>query len=390
MSRLTHEELEKIKQKYNVQRIWSWSRMNTFLNSKYEYLLKYILKTPEDRYNSCYTSLGTICHDTLDRFYEGKIKYEDMIDEYEDGFMTVITIAGLKFNRSDEEKNKSIGERYNQNLIHFFENHTVYKDKLLIEKPVVVNVLKNIFVGYIDALYKDSEGYYHILDFKSSSIYTGNTLTKNSGQLILYSIGLHQMGIPLDKIKPQFNFLKYCTIKYQLKNGNVKYRNVERCKIGESLQSNARTWLKHFGYEPDGYLKDMLDENSIQCLPSVVREKYEIADCHVDVDLTEETVQYWTDSIATTLKDIELREQDYRETKSNKCFWDDESSIKEQEYYFSNLCSYSPRLHKPYGEYLEKLEQQKNGQDLLSSLNTTSSVTNNKNNELDLSWLDAI
>lgn len=390
MSRLTHEELEKIKQKYNVQRIWSWSRMNTFLNSKYEYLLKYILKTPEDRYNSCYTSLGTICHDTLDRFYEGKIKYEDMIDEYEDGFMTVITIAGLKFNRSDEEKNKSIGERYNQNLIHFFENHTVYKDKLLIEKPVVVNVLKNIFVGYIDALYKDSEGYYHILDFKSSSIYTGNTLTKNSGQLILYSIGLHQMGIPLDKIKPQFNFLKYCTIKYRLKNGNVKYRNVERCKIGESLQSNARTWLKHFGYKPDGYLKDMLDENSIQCLPSVVREKYEIADCHVDVDLTEETVQYWTDLIATTLKDIELREQDYRETKSNKCFWDDESSIKEQKYYFSNLCSYSPRLHKPYGEYLEKLEQQKNGQDLLSSLNTTSSVTNNKNNELDLSWLDAI
>ena len=208
MARLTHEELEQIKAKHNVERLWSWSRMNTFLNSKYEYLLKYILKTPEDRCDSCYTTLGTICHDTLDRFYEGEIKYADMIDDYNDGFTTAIIIAGLKFNRSDEEKNKSIGEKYNDNLIHFFENHTVYKHKLLIEKPIVVNINDIVFVGFIDALYKVVEGYYHILDFKSSSIYTGNTLAKNSGQLILYSIGLYQMGIPLDKIKPQFNFLK--------------------------------------------------------------------------------------------------------------------------------------------------------------------------------------
>ena len=129
MARLSNEELEKIKQKYNTDRIWSWSRMNTFLNSKYEYLLKYILKTPEDRCDSCYTTLGTICHDALDAYYEEKIKYGDMIDNYNDGFTTAITIAGLKFNSSDEEKNKSIGEKYNDNLIHYFNNHVPYKHK---------------------------------------------------------------------------------------------------------------------------------------------------------------------------------------------------------------------------------------------------------------------
>ena len=144
--------------------------MNTFINSKYEYLLKYILKVKEDRCDSCYTTLGTICHDTLDRFYEGKIKYEDMINEYEDGFTTAITIADLKFNRCNEEKNKSIGEKYNNNLIHFFKNHTVYKHKLLIEKPIVVNVNGNGFIGYIDALYKDENDYVYPIDFKSSSI----------------------------------------------------------------------------------------------------------------------------------------------------------------------------------------------------------------------------
>lgn len=396
MSRLTHEELEKIKQKYNVDRLWSWSRMSTYMTSKFEYLLKYILKSKEDRCDSSYVTLGTICHDTLDKFYEGKIKYEDMIDDYNDGFTTAIVIADLKFNRSDEEKNKSIGEKYNDNLVHFFQNHTVYKYKLLVEKPIVVNINGNVFIGYLDALYKDNEDNYHILDFKSSSIYTGKTLEDNSGQLTIYGIGLHQMGVPLDKIKPCFNFLKYCTIRYEQKNGTVKYRNVERCKIGESLQSNARTWLKHFGYEPDEYLMKMLDTNGIDCLPDEVKAKYEITDCHVAVDFNEEVVDKWTNLITTTLKDIELREKDYEETKSLECFWDDEEDVKEQSYYFANLCSYSATKHLPYKAYLEKFEAAQRGEDLFSGIGSdtvstlSSNVINNNGDGLDLSWLDNI
>jgi len=396
MARLTHEELEKIKQKYNVDRLWSWSRMNTYLTSKFEYLLKYILKSKEDRCDSSYVTLGTICHDTLDKFYEGKIKYEDMIDDYNDGFTTAITIADLKFNRSDEEKNKSIGEKYNNNLIHFFENHTVYRHKLLIEKPIVFVVGGNVFVGYIDALYKDEDGYVYPLDFKSSSIYTGKTLEENSGQLIGYAIGLNQMGIPLDKIRPRFNFLKYCTIEYEQKNGAVKYRNVERCKIGESLQSNAKTWLKTYGYEPDEYLKKMLDTNGIDCLPDEVKGKYRIRDCHVDVELNDKIVEKWTELITTTIKDIELREKDYEETKSLECFWDDEESVRAQSYYFANLCGYSATKHLPYKAYLEKFEAAQKGEDMFGGLlgsdtvSSSSNVIKNGSSEPDLSWLDNI
>lgn len=396
MARLTHEEIEKIKKKYNVDRLWSWSRMNTYMTSKFEYLLKYILKSKEDRCDSCYVTLGSICHSTLEKFYEGKIKYENMIDDYNDGFTTAITIADLKFNRSDEEKNKSIGEKYNENLVHFFKNHVPYKHKLLVEKPIVVNINGNVFVGYIDGLYKDDDGNYYILDFKSSSIYTGKTLENNSGQLTIYGIGLNQLGIPLDKIKCCFNFLKYCTIKYEQKNGAVKYRNVERCKIGESLQSNAKTWLKHFKYEPDEYLKQLLDTNSIDCLPEKVREKYEITDCHVDIGFDEKLIQKWTDTITATLKDIELREADYEETKSMQCFFDDEEDVKAQSYYFANLCSYSPTKHLPYKAYLEKFEAAQNGQDMFSGLlgsnssAPSSKVIGNSTNEVDLSWLDNI
>lgn len=400
MARLSYEELETIKKKYGVNRLWSWSRMNTYMTSKFEYLLKYILKSKEDRCDSCYTTLGTICHDTIDKFYEGEIKYEDMIDDYNDGFTTAITIADLKFNRSDEEKNKSIGEKYNQNLIHFFQNHTIYKNKLLVEKPIVVNIVgendeneSNVFIGYIDGLYKDDDGNYVILDFKSSSIYTGKTLEENSGQLTIYGIGLHQMGIPYEKIRCCFNFLKYCTIKYEQKNGTIKYRNVERCKIGESLQSNAKTWLNHFKYEPDAYLMQMLDTNSIDCLPDEVKEKYEITDCHVDIGFNEKLAQKWSNFIITTLKDIELREQDYEETKSLNCFWDDEEDVKRESYYFANLCSYSATKHLPYKAYLEKFEaaQKDAFGGIFGDVTSTSSKTiENKSDELDLSWLDNI
>ena len=396
MARLSYEELESVKKKHGVTKLWSWSKMNTYMTSKFEYLLKYILKSKEDRCDSCYTTLGTICHDTLEKFYEGKIKYEDMISDYNDGFTTAITIADLKFNRSDAEKNKSIGEKYNENLVHFFKNHVPYKHKLLVEKPIIFVVDGNVFVGYIDGMYKDDEGYYYPLDFKTSSIYTGKTLEENSGQLIGYAIGLNQMGIPLDKIKPQFNFLKYCTIKYEQKNGTIKYRNVERCKIGESLQSNAKTWLKHFGYDSDEYLKKMLDTNGIDCLPDEVKAKYEIDDCHVPVALDKMIVDKWTAKVSTTLKDLELREADYEETKSLQCFWDDEEDVKAQSYYFANLCAYSATKHLPYKAYLEKFEAAQKSNDMFGGLlnsNSSASSSNiikNKNDEIDLSWLDNI
>ena len=394
--RLTYEELENIKSKHNVQRLWSWSRMNTYTTSKFEYFLKYILKSKEDRCDSCYTTLGTICHDTLEKFYENKIEYEDMISDYNDGFTTAIVIADLKFNRSDEEKNKSIGEKYNENLIHFFQNHVPYKHKLLVEKPIIANINGNVFVGYIDGLYKDDDGNYCPLDFKSSSIYTGKTLEENSGQLTIYAIGLNQMGIPFEKIKPQFNFLKYCTIKYEQKNGAIKYRNVERCKIGESLQSNAKTWLNAFGYEPDEYLMQLLDSNSIECLPDEVKKKYEITDCHVEVELNEKIIEKWTNYISTTIKDIELREKDYEETKSLNCFWDEEDDVKAQSYYFANLCSYSATKHLPYKAYLEKYESEQNEQSMFSGIfgtnssATSSKVIENNTSDVDLSWLDNI
>ena len=117
-------------------------------------------------------------------------------------------------------------------------------------------------------------------------------------------------------------------------------------------------------------------------------------DCHVDIGFNEKLVQKWTDHITTTLEDIKLREKDYEETKSVQCFFDDEEDVKAQSYYFANLCSYSASKHLPYKAYLEKFEAAQKGEDMFagvgSNMSTSSNVINNKNDEVDLSWLDNI
>ena len=397
MARLTGEQLEALMKKEGVDRIWSWSKINCFHTSPYEYYLKYIKKAKEDRADSIYTTTGGLAHNILEKFYTGDIPYEQMIEEFEDGWMVAAEIADLKFDRADEERNGKIKDKYYENLVHFFNNHTVLKNKPVIEQFVKVKVGDNLFQGYIDCAFKDEEDCFNVVDFKTSSIYKGAKAENECGQLVLYAIGLNQQGVPMDKIKICWNFLKYVTIQYEQKNGTVKTREVERCKIGESLQSNAKTWLKSFDYEPYEYLKAMLDTNSIDCLPDEVKEKYVISDCYVYVDLTDELINKWTEHVITVIKDIELREADYAETHSDACFYDTDESVKEQSYYFANLCSYSRALHKPYDDFCKRLEAAQNGTDLFEGLlgsetvtTSSSNVISNKGSELDLSWLDNI
>lgn len=402
MARLSKEELDKIKKKYNVSRIYSWSRVNTYMTSKYEYMLKYVKHEPEDRQDCGYAPLGSIAHDTLDAFYEDKISYSDMICQFEDGWVTAIDIADLKLDRNDEEHDASIKAKYKEDLQHFFKNHVEYKHKLLIEKPIIAKIGSNVFVGYVDAIFKDDEGNYHIVDFKTSSKYTGKTAEEKSGQLVVYAMGLIQAGIPLEKVRICWNFLKFCNIEYQQKNGAVKTKIAERCKIGDSLKTNAKMWLKDSGYsedEIDDYLKLLIDTNNIDALPDDVRCKYKMADCHVYVPLTQELIDKWTDIITTNIRDICAREKDYKETGSDQAFWDDEEDVKKESYYYATLCGYSPSKLLPYKAYLDQLEKQKKGMDFFSGVGNDSEnnvVTNNdicnnsSTDEVDLSWLDEI
>ena len=392
--RVSNEELQKIMKKEKVDRIWSWSRINCFNTSPYEYYLKYIKKIEGDRQDSIYANLGGISHEILEKLYTNKLEYKNMLDEFEQGWMIADDIMQLKFDRTDEEKNLKIKDKYLKNIRHFFKNHTMINRKTIIEQFVKIKIGDNLLQGYIDCMFKDDEKNIHIVDFKTSSIYKGSKAENECGQLVLYAIALIQLGIPMEKIKICWNFLKYCTIQYEQANGVLKTREVERYKIGESLKSNIKTWLKKLGYENqiEEYLEQVIEQNSIECLPEEVREKYTITDCYIYVPLTDKLISKWDKKVSETLTDITLREKDYNETGSDKAFWDSDESVKTSSYFFANLSEYSANLHLPYKKYLEQREQQqRENDDLIGSIRKEDTKkTTNTNIEEDLEWLKYI
>jgi RecB family exonuclease len=388
--RKTYEELNSIKDKYGVDTLWSWSRYHKYKTSQYEYFLSYVAnpKVKPDRDDSIYGASGGFAHDILEKFYKEEITYDELDTEFDNATIT-LEVADLKFDRSNEEKNDQIKEKYMANLKHFFKNHNPITVKVDLERFITIKVGKYLFQGYIDITKKDLDGNFIIQDWKTSSIYKGEKAIGEAGQLILYAEGLRQLGIPLEKIKICWNFLKYVNVTTELKNGKNNIRQIERCKIGESLKANAKTWIKYFGYsdeEIDDYIELLITTNDIKCLPKEVQEKYTIDDCYVFVDLTQDMIDGLKEDIIKTLDEICDNEEQYKTTKDESLFYDSDESVEKQSYYFANLCGYSANLHKPYKKYLEKLDAKKNGADMFGGVGSDL----NGNEVDDLDWLNSL
>lgn len=389
--RLSYEELEKVKQKYNVDILWSFSRFNCYRTSQYEYMLKYIRKLKENNdKESAYAPLGTAAHDTLEKFYNNELKYEECSNEFEEAFLINIDIANLYFDKCDSAKNESIKNKYYKNLTHYFKNFTPIQYKTILEQFVTIKITDDIIMqGYIDCLNIDSDGNYIITDFKTSSIYKGKKADKESAQLLLYSEALRQKGIPKDKIKCRWLFLKYVDIDCEQINGKIKTRTLERCEIGDKLQASVKTWLKKLGYSDNmmEYLDALVQTNDIKCLPEDVQAKYTIRDCEVYIDDIWGLYEDLKEEIIETIQEINDKTEKYYELKdtdmdaAEHLFWDEEESLKSQSYYYNNLCGYSIPTIKPYKEYLDRINADKNI-DLLGTSNNTK-----ESEEDDLSWL---
>ena len=354
MARKTGEELEKLKEKYNCSMLWSWSRYNTYKNSVYEYYLKYILKVKEDRDDGIYGVSGNACHSILEKFYSKEIKYEDMLQEYENALFT-FNAGELKYDRTNEVKNNNIAQKYESCIRHFFQNHNIINKKVEIEKFIIIKINSFIFQGYIDFIHKE-DNCFIITDWKTSSIYTGKKIDKEKGQLVLYAEGLRQLGIPLDKIKIRWDFLKYVIVEVQQANGKTTERNISRNEIGKSLKSNVKMWLnrakRYSDEEINSYLDLLSMTNDISCLPEDIQIKYNIQDCYVYIPFTQEEINKLKSDIVNTIFDISKRESKYIKTKDENVWWEEITDA--QSYFFANLSGYSANLHKPYAEYLEK------------------------------------
>lgn len=283
------EKYNKYKDENGKMSLWSYSKVSGIETCTWEYYLGRIKKLPG--LSNSYGVIGGACHDILESYYKGEIKYEEMKNQFETKWLE-FEMAGIKL-YGDEEKNTKMMDEYKQDVISFFETHEPL-GKVLTEREVWVDVNGNIFFGYVDAITKKEDGYTYILDWKTSTLYKGDQIRQHQHQLLLYSLALNELGIPLDKIRIAWNFLKYTNVTFSHMI-NVSYVEKDKpktsCCLKSEWVSKVKTQLKKdivAYYEKQGQtftakeLKAMIDEcvgnNKLDSLPQEIQDMYVLDD----------------------------------------------------------------------------------------------------------------
>ena len=376
--RKEYDEIVELAEKNNCKDIFSWSKYKTYKDDKYGFFLKYIKKIPPDRNDGIYAKSGADIHECIEEFYQGKLDHKGMIDKYEDSLFEN-TLGGLKYDRTDDEKNDKIGEKYENCIRHFLLNHNKIPYKVKLEDFIGIIVGDTFFQGYIDCYHieeRDGVKKVVITDWKSSSMYKGDKYEKEKGQLLLYIEGIHQRGVPYENIIGRWNFLKYVSVTVTQANGNTKVRQLERNNYVEKLSTSINMWLKKSKWTISGEELDRcIAENSLDSLPDDVKDKFIVEDCYVEIPFTEQDIVDLKEDIVSVVKEIRETTEQYNITQDEMLWWQDVTDSSS--YFMANLSEYSAKLHKPYAEYLENQNMFKDSDNV-------------SNSDDDLSWLNEL
>lgn len=342
MTRLSREQLNELKKKYNVDRIWSFSRVNAAQSCFWDYWARYVKHLDIDG-SSIYTEWGTNSHDLVQEFVAGDIdaeeapvKWKEYIDKWEQD------PNAFQFDT------KQIERGYLNNLKHYFSHLTTIKGtNIQNEKPVLARIGDNkqfVFVGYIDTQYIDEEGNTVLIDYKTSSksSFSKAKLPEKSRQLMLYAIGKHQYNhIPYDKIKCRFDMMKYLTVHYRQENGKWNTSIQERAKWVAKMEKKLTTKLKKLDFDPakiEELIQIAIASNSLECMPKEIQDQFFTSNYYIEIPINEELCNKVAQDIAADCTDI----VDFEKMSSadQEAFLELNFSYDPNNYYDKKLCAY--------------------------------------------------
>lgn len=364
--RLNYNQLEGIKEKFGVDRIWSYSRISSFVQHPWEYRMTYLEKV--GRGQNVYGYLGNVCHDIIQDAYEGKHKFKEMPDLFDEAIMDWrLNYPELKF------MNKNVEDGYIKNVRDYFENTEIIPYEIVNEKSVCIHIHDEkrdediVLVGYIDSEYTDDDGYFNILDYKTSSRsgFSGKQLKEKSQQLGLYAIGVSQFrGIPLEKIRLRFDMMKYYEIRFMQKNGKLGKTIQERSKWVQGVHKRVNRKLAELEYDPlevDDMMEIAIMNNNLDNLPKEVQDMFTLHNYYIDVQITEEEAEELKQFVCDTVADIREREKGDWEKEFPEPVIDRSNS-----FYFEQLAPHLLKHHKSYQAQMEMQKGIASEEDLLS------------------------
>lgn len=341
--RLSKEQRKGVMQKYGVNRLWSFSRVQCFIdNCPWEYKARYIDHLDLNDEN-VYTIWGTVAHNLIENLMTKKIKYADMVDRFEQAMFTWETDVTKP--RFDSEKIK-IG--YFGNLDEYFKHTQVPAGRdFKVEKPVLIRLgdkKQYVFVGYIDTEYVDEQGNTVLVDYKTSSksSFSKAKLPKKATQLMLYAIGKHQFShIPYDKIKCRFDMMKYTTVHYQQENGKWADSVQERSKWVSKMAKKLLTKLKKHDIDEDE-ANEMVQiaslNNDLSNMPQDIQDQFQLNNYYIEIPITQEACEKVAEKVAEDCQqilDFEALDND------DQISWlEVNHPYNPDDYFETHLCSY--------------------------------------------------
>lgn len=339
---------EKIKQlKSQGIPIYSISKLNTMDECLWSYWLTYMEHLPSKE--NIYTFAGTKIHSCLEKIQNGeKINFEKEFQE----MLEDAQILGIDF------PNENIKTKWVKNIQCFIEgyNRPDYK-KFETEKLFLIKIHDYYIQGIIDLLIYNDDGTVSIIDYKTSSKFSNSELKSKGRQLILYGMAMEQLGYKVKSVA--WNMLKYCKISYPLKNGKIRETIAERGYIVEKLKNDIAKEMKNLpeydDFTAEGMIAQACEDNSFDCLPSNIKEKYKIEDYIAEYDFSEENKRDLEDFIKAKVGDIE-------QFSGEQEWWEPKELTPYNTFFCENLCSFSDNCEY-YQEFKEILEASKENEE---------------------------
>ena len=326
--------------------IYSFSKLGTFNNCEYEYYNTYILK--KKGIENIYTIMGSELHDGIEQIYRNKLDIEKFKKDFENRLLE-LEMNGISF------PSETIGDSWKADVGHFINNFNKIDSKMILEKLRVFEITDGVyFQGYVDAILPSEKGkpYVNIYDWKTSSKFTGKKLNEAGRQLLMYKLAIENTtNLKVDKI--MWFMIKYVYVCSQGKK-KIKKKMCNRGKWVKEIRNQLEKDLKNNGmddFEIELLLDNAVKQNTLECLPDEIKNKYWLEDCIVEYEITEERINELKDYVVNTVNEIESKDA------SNEAVWKPVEINKYNSFYCSVLCGHR-KTCKFYKEFLDKSSKQ--------------------------------
>ena len=191
---------------------WSFSRLNSFYNCKYEWYMHYIECIKSQ--SNFFSEYGSLLHSILEKYAKGELSLFELNQYYENHFNEEIPHDAPPNNYVD------IRQSYYDKGVDYLDNIDLDLDSyeiLGVEKKVEFELVGKKFIGFIELLVRDKQtGEIIIIDHKSASIKilkNGNISKSDQAHFLEFRRQLYLYSIPIIKEYGKVSKLKWNMFK---------------------------------------------------------------------------------------------------------------------------------------------------------------------------------